>query len=172
MAIRALKSPRFPRALLFLGANLFEPEPYFLNVGRVLDTSRASYQIDDDGPKVQRTLEGEWSLIVWKANILFYSGHRLEILECYSRKLGGKVLKCLKYQFMDGQKRLIFRVDTHGTTVPLEESCHIHVGGTDEEITESCDPRLGSLRLEKINFLDVFRLVHCHLKDRKLPWEA
>lgn len=151
---------------------MFEPNPYFLNVERVLNNSRARYTIDDDGPIIQQTPEGEWSVIVWKARIQFHSGHNLEVLECYARKLRGQVLKCLNYQFMDGEGQLIFRVDTHGIEVPLDACCHIHIGGAAEVITDNSDPRLGSLRLEDINFLGVFSLVFRHLKNKQLPWEA
>lgn len=114
------------------------------------------------------TIQSNGEVAVWREKIEFTTGHRLEVLDCYSRRQNGTETRNFSYHFMDSQGRLLFRLDTHGTGAPIGRPCHLHVG---EEIIQEGDPRLGTFSLVRVDFPQAFRLANGHINGKKFPWE-
>jgi hypothetical protein len=135
-------------------------------VDRVLATAAHLIQAPDrfNHPKILTN----GGVAVWREKITFTTGHRLEVMDCYSRLQRGMETRNFKYQFMDSDAGLLFRFDTHGKSLPLCEPCHLHVAAG--QIFEG-DPRLGQLSLVAMDFLRAFHLAHTYLDGGSFPWE-
>lgn len=111
-------------------------------------------------------------MIVWRVTITFPSGHVLEILESHEKKMKIKHYRKAKYHFMDPDRKCIFRVDTHRTSIPFDEPCHLHVGdGETERVIEDDDPCLRGQSLIGIDFPTILAWVEQYMERKLLIWE-
>lgn len=110
-----------------------------------------------------------WQVITWRAKISCANGITLEAFE-FHEKINGNHCRKIKYHLMDVNQKCIFRVDTHGETIPLESACHVHVG-CDEVRIDDGDERLGTVSLRGLGFPEIFGWVHASLDGKRLPWD-
>jgi hypothetical protein len=155
---------------------MFDAKEYFVQVERLLGSCRAStvgIEIVIDGPHYLPSLE-HWEVITFKARIAWPSGEVLEVLDLWERRdRKWHLMHDFHYQFMQANTDLIFRLDTHGEKIPYDGKCHVHLGpeGPKERILEDDDSRLHGYRLTKIDFLNVFALVHKYLNHKQMLWD-
>ncbi len=112
----------------------------------------------------------DWQLIVWRAGITFSSGHFLDVVEIHEKKVKIVHYRKAKYHFMEQDGSCIFRVDTHQTSIPFNEPCHLH-DGEQEVRVEHGDPRLKGQSLVGIDFLTIFGWVLQHLDGKPFIWQ-
>jgi len=155
---------------LLFGESLFDAEHYFETALQTLASCESYVEIDSRGVEIQGSSWHAWDVIVWRATVTFATGHVLEILESHEKKMKIKHYRKVKYQFMDPDHKCIFRVDTHKTSIPFDESCHLHIG-EDEAVIEEGDPRLQGVSLIGIDFLTISSWVHQHLDGKLLIWQ-
>ena len=148
---------------------MFDAEAYFDAVSKALSTCESYAEIKNPQLTVRRCWQ-DWEVIVWRAEIHFSSGEIADCLEAHERKMRvRKHFRKLKYHFMSEQKECIFRLDTHRSSIPFDEPCHLHVGASEMEIQDG-DPRLCGTSLVEINFLDAFKWIHAYLEGKPFPW--
>jgi hypothetical protein len=110
-----------------------------------------------------------WNIITWDAALKWPTGEEFAVQDFY-RKRKNEVFRAYSYHFMDGQKKCIFRFDTHGELIPLGKACHMHLGGG-EEVLEEGDNKLRGFRLVEMDFLRAHTLIYKHLNGKKMPWD-
>ncbi len=123
-----------------------------------------------EGPKASPSWE-QWQIITVEIHCRFHSGERLEVFEGYTRKnIAKTILHNHSYQFMEASGVPIFRIDTHGLELKVNEPSHLHLGA-EETIILDGDARLNGFSLARIDFLRVFAIIFDHLEGREFPWE-
>jgi hypothetical protein len=80
------------------------------------------------------------------------------ILEFYS----------VDYKLLSANDRVVFRICTHGASLPGDKAAHIHFG---DETLEEGDRRLKGQSLVGADFLLFFKYVCSYLDEGKLPWQ-
>jgi hypothetical protein len=156
---------------LLFGAELFDAEHYFTTVLNALATCESYTELTSAGVIVEPQAEWLWwDLITWRAKIVFASGHLLDVLEMHEKKMKIKHYRKVKYHFTDADRKCIFRVDTHQSSIPFNSACHLHIGEQETRIGEghSC---LKGQSLVAIDFLTIFGWVHQHLEGKPFIWQ-
>jgi len=72
------------------------------------------------------------------------------------------------YQFMDGNKGTIFRLDSHGRLIKHSAPCHIHIGS---QVMEHGNSGLRGFDLTSITLIHAWELIYLHLTGNRMPWE-
>jgi len=111
-----------------------------------------------------------WRTIIFRLTIRLATGEILEVLDCFERRRKNQVSRTFRYHAMDVNNQCLFRFDTEGEAIPLDEPCHIHIGPNQHRLDDD-DARLRGFSLSGRTFLDAFSLLHQHLKGRGMPWE-
>jgi hypothetical protein len=86
-----------------------------------------------DGPHFFPRRE-RWEVITLNALIRWPSGEVLDVLDAFARGRRNTLMRTFSYHFMHGTGDLIFRLDTHGDSIPYDGKCHIHVMSGKKEI--------------------------------------
>jgi hypothetical protein len=148
---------------------MFNAEEYFALVEDRLRSTKDA-EIDSSGPTVTPSWD-KWEVIVWRATIEWIKRDEvLQIVDAWSRRRRALVMHDFSYHFMRANGECIFRIDSHGEEIPYEGACHVHVGPNEDPIKDG-DSRLHGHPLCAITFEEAFKLVHKHLKGRKMPWD-
>ena|SRR5271157_2530664 len=149
---------------------MFNAEEYFALVEDRLRSTKDA-EVTSFGPIVTPNWD-RWEVILWRGKIEWLKRDEvLQIVDGWSRKRRAQVMHDFSYHFMRTDGECIFRIDSHGEEIPYEGPCHVHIGPHEDQIIEDGDPRLREYSLRAVDFEEVFKLVHKHLKGRKLPWD-
>jgi hypothetical protein len=149
---------------------VFNPEEYFAHVERALN--QWDHYRDETGLDLKIKRDGftcQWELIIWRFDVRFPDGRRLDALETHKRGNNRQHLRKIKYQLRFPNGDLIFRVDCHQNAIPYDECPHIDLPNGAPRIDEG-DPRLDGRSLRGMDFLRMIEWVNELLEKERLPW--
>ncbi len=112
-------------------------------------------------------------MIIWKLEAIFPNKEKLIAFEGHSREADGEHLRKIKYQFMNEDRSLIFRVDKHESKIPILDCPHLHPGPTGEPLIEDGSNLLvedNSLR--DFDFLRMWSWVQDYIQEGRVPWRT
>lgn len=108
-----------------------------------------------------------WTLVTFRAELRFVTGHILDVTDDFDRKSdhSRQWRRKFAYYFGDPAGGTIFLLDTHGL---FGSACHLHL---DEDTRlESGDPRLNGFVPDTIEMAAICRFVQDHFEQRPFPW--
>ena len=150
---------------------MFDAVDHFAQVDRRLSSGcRTAVAIEVEGPRFSPTKE-KWRVITLNLKIEWSTGEVLEVGDYWQHgEKRNDIHHTFSYQFMQGDGSCIFRLDTEGQEIPYDGVCHLHIG-PDETRFDDDHSQLHGFGLSGITFIEVFALVHRHLKGRPMPWD-
>lgn len=148
---------------------MFDVDEYYAQMSTRLNACRGqTVSIVAEGPHTKASQNGGFLRTTLNIDIEWATGEFLEVSD-YWQCRSNEVRHEFSYQFMDGDKTLIFRLDSHGQMVKHGDPCHIHIPGG--IIIQHGDPRLNGFSLTSTTFLEAWDLVQRHVRGERFPWE-
>ena len=155
---------------------MFDPEEYFESLEKAISVSncRSWAQVTGPGPEypqIELDRFRQWAVIMWRFEVIFPGHGILKAIESHSRTKNRSHLRKISYHFMDENKGLIFRVDSHQTQIPFGDCPHLDPGPRGAPRIEEGDPRLVDNSLKDFDFLRMWDWVLDYISNRRVPWQ-
>lgn len=147
---------------------MFDPHEYFGKVELILADCGTWAEITHKSLDIER-LDIRWKTIIWRFEVTFPSGCKLVAFESHHWK-NGEHFRKLKYRLMENSGSLIFMIDTHQSSVPIDEDPHFHRGPSEKLRLTGGSWELNFYSLCNYDFPKMWDLIENYLKDGTVPW--
>ena len=122
---------------------------------------------------LRHTFASGAGLISLQVEVAFHDNSRFRLSESFvvpsSTANPKTATKKITYQYMKNDGKLIFRIDCHGISVPLETQLHLDLPF--KRHIEDGDPILNGTMISDADFHTVYGWICRRLANEPLPWE-